>query len=105
MDCDDCMARLAALLNHGSGVIPNPQPPPLLPACLPAVTHAHPDHVGALPLLLEAFPDTPVLIHEREKEFLVDGRLHSKPNPVMARLAQWAGLAGREPLKVPAAEA
>ena len=97
-----CHIGLPLLLpmRHGiGGITPIPQHAAPLPA-LPAVTHAHPDHVGALPQLLEAFPDTPVLIHGREKEFLLEGKLYFPPNPVVDRLAQWAGLAGSEPLKV-----
>lgn len=34
------------------------------------LTHAHFDHVGALPALLRAHPDAAVVVHEREAPFL-----------------------------------
>ena len=35
-----------------------------------AVTHGHPDHVGAMPKLLQAYPDISVAYHENEQPFL-----------------------------------
>lgn len=35
-----------------------------------AVTHSHPDHVGALPKLLQEYPDISVAYHENEQPFL-----------------------------------
>ncbi len=35
-----------------------------------AVTHSHPDHVGALPKLLQAYPDIKIAYHENEQPFL-----------------------------------
>jgi len=38
-----------------------------------AVTHGHLDHVGALPLLLRAYPACVVVYHEAESRYLVNG--------------------------------
>lgn len=35
-----------------------------------AVTHGHLDHVGALPQLMQLYPDLKVVIHEAEAEHL-----------------------------------
>lgn len=37
------------------------------------MTHGHLDHVGALPLLLRAYPACRVVYHEAETAFLIDG--------------------------------
>ena len=39
--------------------------------CAYAVTHAHLDHVGALPLLLPKYPNLKVVIHDDEGDYLV----------------------------------
>lgn len=36
------------------------------------MTHGHHDHVGAVVDLMEAYPDAPVLLHEREAPFLFE---------------------------------
>lgn len=38
-----------------------------------AVTHGHADHVGAIPQLLEMYPDVKVAYHEREEPFISGG--------------------------------
>lgn len=40
------------------------------------LTHAHPDHIAGIPQVLHAFPGTPVLIHEAEKDWLASPRLN-----------------------------
>lgn len=64
--------------------------PPACNAPPAAVTHTHLDHVGALPLLLKDFPNTPVLVHEREKAQLLQGRQHGR---LLALVLRAAGLA------------
>eukprot|EP00887_Chlorella_sp_A99_P004164 scaffold23.g4164.t1 len=49
-----------------------------------ALTHAHADHVGALPELLEAYPSVPVLVHEKEAPFLTGGAAYFPPGSVPA---------------------
>ena len=44
-----------------------------------AVTHGHIDHVGALPLLLEEYPDMKVVIHEAEEEFIAGDKDYFPP--------------------------
>lgn len=63
----------------------------------PAVTHTHEDHVGALPLLLEAYPGAQVLVHELERAQLLQGWQRSQP---WALALRWAGLAGPQPVAV-----
>ncbi|KAK3829807.1 MAG: beta-lactamase-like protein [Linnemannia elongata] len=38
------------------------------------ITHAHIDHTGAAPALLEKYPGSKVVIHEDEKPFICDGK-------------------------------
>ncbi|CAO3564038.1 unnamed protein product [Mortierella alpina] len=38
------------------------------------ITHAHIDHTGATPALLEKYPEAKVVIHEEEKPFICDGK-------------------------------
>jgi hydroxyacylglutathione hydrolase len=40
------------------------------------LTHAHLDHIAGVNQVLRAFPDTPVLIHEAEKDWLGDAELN-----------------------------
>lgn len=40
------------------------------------LTHAHIDHIAGLDDLLRAFPNTPVMIHEAEREWLTDPALN-----------------------------
>ena len=65
----------------------------------PAVSHHHPDHTGALPLLLEAFPDTPVAFYEDERPFLLGNKTFAQPGSLQARLFRWIGLLGERPFK------
>ncbi|EFN55040.1 hypothetical protein CHLNCDRAFT_52813 [Chlorella variabilis] len=63
------------------------------------VSHHHPDHTGALPLLLEAFPDTPVAFYEDERPFLLGNKTFAQPGSLQARLFRWIGLLGERPFK------
>lgn len=73
---------------------PDPAPPTATPFAWPdAVTHGHVDHVGALPQLLTAFPAAPVLLHEREAAFLLEGRPYIPATHPLQRLYVWIGLA------------
>jgi hydroxyacylglutathione hydrolase len=47
----------------------------LRPAAL-ILTHAHLDHIAGVREVLAAFPGTPVMIHEAEREWLVDPELN-----------------------------
>ncbi|KAF9960366.1 hypothetical protein BGZ72_007171 [Mortierella alpina] len=38
------------------------------------ITHAHIDHTGATPALLEKYPEAKVVVHEEEKPFICDGK-------------------------------
>lgn len=67
------------------------------------LTHAHPDHVGALPLLLDAYPDTPVVVHMFEQPFVVGDETYLPTNRLAAAFLRWNGFIGEQPLKVPAA--
>lgn len=40
------------------------------------LTHAHVDHIAGLGELRDAFPDTPILIHRAERDFLADPTLN-----------------------------
>jgi glyoxylase-like metal-dependent hydrolase (beta-lactamase superfamily II) len=40
------------------------------------LTHGHADHIAGLPEALSAFPNTPVLIHQHERNFLTDPALN-----------------------------
>ena len=40
------------------------------------LTHAHADHILGLPDVLEAFPGTPLLIHEAEQDWIADPALN-----------------------------
>lgn len=61
------------------------------------MTHTHADNVGALPLLLEAYPGAQVLVHENEKAQLLQGWQHGR---LWALALRWAGLAGPQPAPV-----
>lgn len=67
-----------------------------------AVSHHHPDHIGALPLLLAAYPDASVAFHEKEQPFLVGDENLVQPGSVEARVLRWAGLLGTAPVKASA---
>lgn len=64
------------------------------------MTHAHPDHVGALPQLLQAYPDVPVVAHAGEEPFLTGQKHYLPPTGLAARLARWAGVAPETPIQV-----
>ena len=38
------------------------------------LTHTDVDHIGGLPRLLEAFPNTPVAVHDAEREVVAEGK-------------------------------
>ena len=74
-------------------------PPPHPPTPIAAVTHGHVDHVGALPLLLQAYPSTPVLLHSLEAPYLLSSDYYIPWNGLVARMWRLTGLEGSEPLK------
>lgn len=47
----------------------------LTPVAL-VLTHAHLDHIGGVRSLRESFPSLPILIHEKESEWLLDPELN-----------------------------
>ncbi|EFN53466.1 hypothetical protein CHLNCDRAFT_136739 [Chlorella variabilis] len=69
------------------------------------VSHHHPDHIGALPLLLAAYPDASVAFHEKEQPFLVGDENLVQPGSVEARVLRWAGLLGTAPVPADRAHA
>lgn len=67
-------------------VAPKPQPPT-------AVTHGHGDHIGALPLLLEAYPDVLVLVHELEAPLMTAQRAYMPGwRSLELRFGRWVAL-------------
>ena len=55
------------------------------------LTHAHFDHIGAIPELLKRFPDAVVYMHPGDKPLLGDGRNRFKPEyPFIERLEKVA---------------
>ena len=78
-----------------------PAPPPRGP---PAVTHAHPDHIGGLPALLAAYPDAKVVVHEDERKFLVAGDAaaaeYAPEGSVKTAVTRWMGIVADHPIKV-----
>ncbi|KAL4854628.1 putative metallo-hydrolase YflN [Chlorella vulgaris] len=63
------------------------------------VTHAHPDHIGALPLLLAAYPEVQIVFHENEAPLLVGDEHLVAPGSVAARILRWVGMLGEQPIK------
>jgi Cft2 family RNA processing exonuclease len=61
-----------------------------LPVQAVFVSHAHHDHTGSLPLLMDRFPDTPVFVSEGTY-FLADALLHNSVN-VMKKQRVEAGI-------------
>src|SRR5262245_54042032 len=47
----------------------------LIPKAI-VLTHAHLDHIAGVAEVLQAFPDTPVLIHEAERDWLSNAELN-----------------------------
>ena len=76
-------------------------PPPPTPRLFPhpAVTHGHLDHSGGLPLLLEAYPDVPVLAHANEAPFL-QGAAAQYMSPAWRAAYGALGMDHPQPLKV-----
>lgn len=82
-----------------------PLPPP--PPHAAAVTHSHGDHIGGLPLLLEAYPEAPVVLYELEAPYLVpgeDGKAQRlvAPGTLLDRALRWAGMLAQQPVTVSA---
>lgn len=76
------------------------QPPPP-PPCLPsAVTHGHADHVGALPQLLQHFPEVPVVLHSGEAPFLLGGEEYLPPSSRLQYLLRALSMVPHSPVKV-----
>ncbi|EFN52795.1 hypothetical protein CHLNCDRAFT_138441 [Chlorella variabilis] len=68
------------------------------------LTHGHFDHVGAVPLLMAAYPDTPVVMHPAEEPFLVGDRRYAAKDSLYARCLRWTGLESEEgPVPAPRA--
>ncbi|HEY0863604.1 MAG TPA: MBL fold metallo-hydrolase [Lacunisphaera sp.] len=55
------------------------------------ITHCHLDHIGSLPLLMRAFPDTPVIMTP-PSQMLIERMLHNSAN-VMMREREEKGIA------------
>lgn len=55
--------------------------------------------MGALPLLLGAYPEARVVFHEYEAPFLVGSQHFVRPGSLAARVLRWAGLLGEQPVK------
>ena len=52
------------------------------------------DHVGGLPLLLEAYPEVRVVVHADERDYLLGKQHFVAPGSLKAKLLTWAGLMG-----------
>ena len=89
----------------------SPNAPPLPAACTPAcnrtaaVTHAHFDHVGAIPQLLKLYPQALVVVHSKEAPFLMGQhpagqQQYSSRSAVLLRLLQAAAVVPRGPIQV-----
>lgn len=63
------------------------------------MTHGHFDHSGGLPLLLEAYPDVPVLVHADEAPFL-QGAAAQYMSPAWRAAYGSIGMDFPQPLKV-----
>ncbi|PSC69117.1 MBL fold metallo-hydrolase [Micractinium conductrix] len=63
------------------------------------LTSAHPDHTGALPLLLEFFPDAPLIVHAREAPFLRGKAEYVPPGSLLPRVMRAVGVAPSMPLQ------
>ncbi|PRW20529.1 tyrosine-specific transport -like [Chlorella sorokiniana] len=69
------------------------------------LTHGHPDHVGALPQLLQAYPDTPVIFHSLEAPFLLGDEEYLPPGSPVLRLLRALGITPAHRVKVPQSRA
>lgn len=78
--------------------LPCPASSPSIPAPA-AVTHGHTDHIGALPKLLEAFPDVTVVVHANEAPFLTGAAQYLPPGSPTLRLWRLTGLDWPESLQ------
>ena len=66
------------------------------------LTHAHFDHIGAVPGLLKAFPDLPVYIHEKDLPVITHPINQFPPEyPAMARHKNFTALPATNPLLIP----
>lgn len=62
-----------------------------------AVTHVHPDHVGAIPLLLEAYPKALVIVHATERVYLTHNYSFFPPSMGL----RWLGVIPTHQVQVP----
>ena len=67
--------------------------PPFAATAPSAVTHAHADHVGALPALQQAFPGTPIVLHADEAPFLLGHEQYVPPGSAVLAALRAVGLA------------
>lgn len=73
-------------------------------ARLRAVTHSHPDHVGALGPLLRWYPGARMVLHEREAQYLLGGASMMPPGLAGAALSAAMRLFHLPPAPPPPAE-
>ncbi len=64
------------------------------------MTHAHLDHTGALPQLLQAYPSAEVVIHDKEAPFLAGSETYYPAGSLVVRAAQVLGVAPRQQVQV-----
>jgi glyoxylase-like metal-dependent hydrolase (beta-lactamase superfamily II) len=67
------------------------------------VTHAHFDHVGAIPQLLKVYPQASVVVHSKEAPFLTGQhppgqQPYSSRSAALLRLLQTAAVVPRGPI-------
>lgn len=65
------------------------------------LTHAHPDHTGAIPKLLTLFPQVDVIAHSREGPFLTGQSDYLAPSSMLQSAMQAATLLPHTSVKVP----
>ncbi len=70
--------------------------------CASAVSHGHLDHVGALPKLLQMYPDLKVVIHEAESEHLtgLEGYFYKQDQSAQLKFLTWIKLLPASEFKV-----
>ncbi|EFN52382.1 hypothetical protein CHLNCDRAFT_58851 [Chlorella variabilis] len=65
------------------------------------LTHGHADHVGALPQLLQHFPEVPVVLHSGEAPFLLGGEEYLPPSSRLQYLLRALSMVPHSPVKLP----